>query len=177
MVKKQLGFSSFEFYFVVSIVGLIFLFGVERYKKLAEETRHLSFEILAQNFSAAVYSQHARWIIAQQSPDKLDTLKFENMFVHFSAEGWPVAVGPKEPGLTLSLSGCGSLWNSFLQKPPAIAFEGKQNQEFREYNVALTDGNQCRYEWLMPDGRHFYFEYSPTSGQVKTFPPAIAKNS
>src|SRR6478735_3402307 len=95
-MKKNLGFSSFEFYFVVSAIGLILLLGIQRYYKLAEETQRLSFEILAQNFSAAVYSHRARWIINQQSSQSQSQLVTENRVVQFSSQGWPMSVDLNE---------------------------------------------------------------------------------
>jgi len=174
-MKKNLGFSSFEFYFVVSVIGLILIVGIQRYFKLAEDTRRLSFEILAKNFSAAVYNHHSHWIMAQQSPDKNYQIVVDDSVIQFSLQGWPLAVDVDQSGgENVSLAGCVSLWNTFLQNPPAISSSDEKPSNSRPYHVKLTADKKCRYE-LMATG--FYFEYSPFSGQVKAYTTSIAKNS
>ena len=173
-MKKSLGFSSFEFYFVVSVIGLVLIVGIQRYYRLAEDTQRLSFEILANNFSAAIYNHRARWLMAQQSSENTDQLKIENTLVQFSAEGWPIAVDARA-SKKINLSNCLSLWNSLLQNPPAISFAGGEPYGSYKYHLNLTADNKCRFELVKPKG--FYFEYSPVSGQVKTYTLPIAKNS
>lgn len=173
-MKKSLGFSSFEFYFVVSVIGLILIVGIQRYFRLAEETQRLSFEILANNFSAVVYNHRARWLMAQQSPEKIKQLEIDNTIVQFSAQGWPLAVdgaSSEQP----SISTCLSLWNGFLQNPPAISFVGGEPYGSRQYHLSLTPDGKCHFESVRPKG--FYFDYSPVSGQVKIYTLPIAKNS
>ncbi|GGY67906.1 hypothetical protein GCM10011613_10150 [Cellvibrio zantedeschiae] len=176
-MKKNLGFSSFEFYFVISVIGLIMIFGIQRYYKLAEETQQLSFEVLAQNFSASVYSHHARWLLAQQSSNITSQLIIENNIVQFSRQGWPIAVVTEGSSVKPNeIASCLSLWNNFLQNPPAIS-AGDNSSEVRKYHLATTREGKCRFEFLTPDAGTFFFEYSPESGQVKTQIRPIAKNS
>ena len=52
-MKKTLGFTSFEFYFVLSVIGIIVLVAMQRYVYLAEETKRLSFEVVAKHFNAS----------------------------------------------------------------------------------------------------------------------------
>ncbi len=172
-MKKSLGFSSFEFYFVVSVIGLILIVGIQRYFRLAEETQRLSFEILANNFSSVVYTHRARWLMAQQSSEKTDQLKIDDRIVQFSSEGWPVAVDGVSQ--QINIPACLSLWNSFLQPPPLISFTNGEPYGAHQYHLSVTVDGKCRFESVNPKG--FYFEYSPSSGQVKTFTLPIAKNS
>lgn len=177
-MKKNLGFTSFEFYFVMSVIGLILIVGIQRYYRLAEETQRLSFEILAQNFSASVFNHRARWIMAQQSPNRPFQLVVENSVIQFSLQGWPIAVDSNDyKNEKVTVAGCLSLWNAFLQNPPAISVAGGDSYGSRQYHLSVTNDRKCRFELVTPQPKGFYFEYSPLSGQVKTYTLPIAKNS
>lgn len=177
-MKKNLGFSSFEFYFVMAVIGLILVVGIQRYFRLAEETQRLSFEVLAQNFNASVYNHRARWIMAQQSPEKRYQIAVENSVIQFSLQGWPVAVVVGDfKNEKVTITSCLSLWNAFLQNPPAISFPNGDSYGSRQYHLSVTPEGKCHYELVTPAPKGFYFEYSPFSGQVKTYTLPIAKNS
>lgn len=182
-MKKNLGFSSFEFYFVALVIGLILIVGIHRYNKLIEETQQLSVEILAQNFSAAVYSYRARWVLAQQTAQIPNQLLIDKLLIDFSYDGWPLAIGVGEVAAQkVSVTTCLSLWNGFLQNPPTISSVLEQPSEKPsgkppQYRLTVIDNNRCHYELVQPEPKGFYFEYSPASGQVKSFPSSIAKNS
>ncbi|MFO1388073.1 hypothetical protein [Cellvibrio sp.] len=166
-MKKSLGFSSFEFYFVMSIIGVILLVGFHRYNRLADETRRLSFEVLAQNFSAAVQSQHAHWIISQQRIGSDSLLDVENRRVQFSPDGWPIGVDLADYGSAqITLSGCFSLWVAFLQNAPAISVRGANPPPKESYRLALSNDGQCRYIWTLAE-QELHFDYSPVTGVVK----------
>lgn len=176
-MKKSLGFTSFEFYFVVAAIGLVLIVGIQRYYRLAEETQRLSFEILAQNFSAAVYNHRVRWIMAQQAPEKNYQIVVDNTIIQFSPQGWPIAVVTNPSKVSqATLSGCLSLWNAFLQNPPAISFSGGDPYGSRAYHASVTREGKCHFELIAPS-KGFYFEYSPLSGQVNTYTLPITKNS
>ncbi len=164
-MKRNLGFSSFEFYLVVSIIGLIFIVGVHRYEKLAEETQRLSFELLAHNFSAGVYNYRARWIIAQQSAEQNHQININNEMILFSNSGWPIAVNPQQNAAIPSVPGCISLWNTFLQDPPQLATANIQTKT-SHYRIILTNEKKCRFEYMKY--KNLYFEYSPITGEVKS---------
>lgn len=183
-MKKNLGFSSFEFYFVVSVIGLVLIVGIQRYYKLAEQIQHLSLEILAQNFNAAVYSNRARWLIAQQSPERVQLssekkyqLDIENSVVQFSVQGWPIAVIKDHNVAKVTESTCLSLWNTFLQNPPPISYAGDKPYGSHKYHLTVTEDGLCRFELVTPTPGEFYFDYSPVTGQVKSFATPIVKNS
>lgn len=177
-MKKNLGFSSFEFYFVVSVIGLILIVGFQRYYALLDETRRLSFEVLAQNFSAAVYSQRAHWIVAQQTNGPKLQLEIDGLQVQFSEEGWPQSVdvhGPVEQ--VPPISKCLSLWIHFLQNAPLMSVEMSSRQDAPYYFLSVTQNNSCRYHWVDKNQNGFYFEYSPSTGIIKTSVLSIAKDS
>lgn len=177
-MKKSLGFSSFEFYFVMVVIGVILLFGIQRYNKLADETHRLSFEVLAQNFSAAVYAHHARWITSQQVSDSNAVIEVDNKRIQFSREGWPLGADLQDfTSVQITLPGCFSLWGVFLQNAPAISVFTHELPNTHPYQLKLTSEGNCRYEWTAPNNRKFYFEYSPTTGSVKSQSWAIPRNS
>lgn len=168
-MEQNRGFSSFEFYFVVVVLGVVLLFGIHRYNKLAAETHRLSFEVLAQNFSAAVYAHHVRWIISQQTQESNAPLEIEYKKIQFSPDGWPIGADIKDfTSSKITLPGCLSLWAAFLQNAPAISVKVPGLQGSSAYQVTLTDEANCRYEWAAPDHHKFYFEYSPATGAVKS---------
>jgi len=174
--KKSLGFSRFEFYWVISVIGVIAVIGIHRYSKLGEEVQRFGFEVLAQNFSAAVYNHRSRWILAQQRDNYL--LRIDKSLVQFSLQGWPLAVLNNEPAYTrVTLSSCLSLWKGFLQNPPAISIDGSDAYGSRAYHLSLKTENLCHFEWMQDSSGGFYFEYSPVSGGVSIHTSPNVKNS
>src|SRR5437868_1938693 len=91
-MKTNAGFSSFEFYFVMVVIGLIMLIGLQRYFQLAEDVKRFSFEVLAQHFNTAVYNFHTQWLLAQADGGQKNTVELEGVNVHFSDKGWPLSV-------------------------------------------------------------------------------------
>lgn len=176
-MKKNLGFTSFEFYFVMSVIGLIVLVGLQRYLQLAEETKGLKVEILSHYFSASVYNHHARWLMAQQQENKL-LMTIDGVDIQFSKGGWPLAVVTNKPLVNgPTVSGCLSLWNSFLQNPPAVSYEGGDAYGTRAYHLSLSPEANCRFEFITKHPNEFYFDYDPASGKVIFHSPSITKNS
>ena len=176
-MKKNLGFTSFEFYFVMSVIGIIVLVAMQRYVQLAEETRRLSFEVVAKHFNAAVYNNHARWIVAQQHT-KTFRLKLDGVDIQFSPQGWPLAVLTNEPMVAgVSVNSCLSLWQSLLQNPPSISYYGGDPYGSRHYHLSLSLENACRFELITEQPGQFYFEYAPYFGKVLFFTPPITKNN
>jgi len=176
-MKKTLGFTSFEFYFVMSIIGILVLIATQRYLQLAEETKRLTFEAVAKNFNAAVYNHHARWIMAQQQA-KTFQLNVDGLDIQFSPHGWPLAVLTKEPlAAGVSVNSCLSLWNSLLQNPPSISYYDGGPYGSRRYHLSLSLENACRFELITEQPGEFYFEYAPYFGRVLFFTPPITKNN
>lgn len=163
-MKKNLGFTRFEFYFVISVISVLILVAIQRYVALAEETRRLSFEITARNFSAAIYNYHARWILAHQDQQNLSVLNIEAMDIQFSETGWPLAVlGEKNIVNNISITSCLSLWQHFLQNPPFISVD-KDAYGTHDYHLRLPDTKTCRYEFVSEN--NFFVDYKPVSGDV-----------
>lgn len=177
-MKKNLGFTSFEFYFVMSIIGIIVLVAMQRYLQLAEETRRLSFEVVAKHFNASVYNHHARWIMAQQQT-KTFRLDVDGLDIQFSLQGWPLAViTNKSQTSGVSVASCLSLWNNLLQNPPSISYDGGDPYGSRIYHLSLShEANTCRFELITEHSEEFYFEYAPLSGSVTFHTPPITKNN
>jgi hypothetical protein len=176
-MKKMLGFTSFEFYFVLSVIGIIMMVAMQRYLHLAEETRRLSFEVVAKNFNAAVYNHHTRWIMAQQQT-KVFQLNIDNLDILFTPQGWPLAVVTEKqlsPGT--SVASCLSLWDNLLQNPPSISSDGGDAYGSRVYHLSVSQEGACRYELITESPSEFYFEYAPLSGRIIFHTPPITKNN
>lgn len=177
-MKKTLGFTSFEFYFVMSVIGIIVLIATQRYLQLAEDTRRFSFEVIAKHFSTAVYSHHARWIMAQSQTSSRQ-LNIDGIHVLFSSDGWPIAIvaGGRLASEEVSIASCLSLWNNLLQNPPLISVEGYAPYGSSAYHLSLSQTASCRYELVAEQPGEFYFEYAPVSGLMIFHTPAITKNN
>jgi len=189
-MKNSRGFSSFEFYFVVSIIGVIVLFGIQRYVKLAEETRRFAFEVLAQHFNTSVYNLHAYWTLEQSRSGRTDVVPVQGMMIYFSDTGWPIAALPVAEGDNIqnpspqklrapavSLASCRSLWFGLLQNPAALSYEGGDAYGSRPYHLSLTANRQCRFEFLGDKPGAYFFDYSPITGQINLHLPPITKQS
>jgi MSHA pilin protein MshB len=176
-MKKAQGFASFEFYFVMSIIGIIALIAIQRYTQVAEETKRLSFDVLAKHFQAAVLNYHSRWIMVQQQT-KTFPLPIDGLDVQFTAEGWPIDIGVGEQlSPVASASSCLRLWENLLQNSPPISYEGGEPYGSYAYHVRFSLENGCRYELVTENPGEFYFEYSPVSGEVLFHMPPITKNN
>lgn len=187
-MKDARGFSSFEFYFTVSIIGIVVLFGIQRYLKLAEETRRFAFEVLAQHFNTSVYNLHAYWTLEQNRSGQAMVVPVQGMMIYFSDTGWPIAaIQPSEdqnrqeqspqkmraPAVTLA--SCRSLWFGLLQNPAALSYEGGDAYGSRAYHLSLTADRHCRFEFLGDKPGAYYFDYSPLMGQMNLHLPPITK--
>ena len=176
-MKKMLGFTSFEFYFVMSVIGIIVLVAMQRYLQLAEETKRLSFEVVAKHFNGSVYNHHARWIMAQQQA-KTFRLEVDGADIHFSPQGWALAVINNNTKISdVPLVSCLSLWNNLLQNPPSISFEGGDPYGSRTYHLEVLPEGGCRFELVTERPNEFYFDYMPFSGKVIFHSPPITKNN
>jgi len=164
-MKKLAGYTSFEFYVVVTVIGLIVLVGVQHYSRLAAQTQQLSFEVLARNFSASVFNLHARWLMSKQASFMSTSTTIDASTVQFTPEGWPLAVGMKNL-VTPSVSSCLSLWQSLLQNSPPISYAGGDAYKSHSYHLTITPEKHCHFEFITARPNEYFFEYSPLSGQV-----------
>ncbi len=175
-MKKTLGFTSFEFYFVMSVIGIIVLIAMQRYLQLAEDTKRFGFDVIAKHFSAAVYNHRARWIMAQSQTNTRE-LQIDGLHILFSAEGWPLAIVAREPfPPEVSISTCLSLWHNLLQNPPSISSE-EAGYGSQAYHLSLLQANTCRFEMISEPRGAFYFEYAPMSSRVLFHTPSSTKNN
>jgi|GEM_PF-621479 len=171
-MRKDLGFSRFEFYFVISAIGIITLVALQRYMVLLEDTERFSFEINAKNFSTVVYSHHARWLMSQRGSSEYAPMNIDGVDILFSPTGWPVAVfeknlvaevDEKNIDSEVSISSCLSLWRQFLQNPPPISFKGGDAYGAHSYHLAVPEVGVCRYEFVNENA--LFVEYKPASGE------------
>lgn len=189
-MKNVRGFSSFEFYFVVSIIGIVALFGIQRYLKLAEETRRFAFEVLAQHFNTSVYNLHAYWTLEQSRSGQTAVVPVQGMLIYFSESGWPIAAlqsnadqseaeaAPQKLRVpAVSLITCRSLWFGLLQNPASLSYDGGDAYGSRAYHLSLTPDRNCRFEFISDKPGTYYFDYSPSTGQVNLHLPPITKES
>lgn len=175
-MRKNLGFTRFEFYLVVSAIGLIVLAGLQRYSLLAEETKRLTFEALAKNFSAAVYNHHARWIMAQQL-EKTSQINTDGVELYFSEQGWPLAVVSKNAvPVPPAVKNCLSLWKNLLQNSPSISYNGGSAYGSSAYHLSLTPEANCRFELTTKVPQEYYFDYAPVDGNVTIHSLPATKN-
>ncbi len=177
-MKKNLGVTRFEFFFVMVAIGLIVSVGMQRYSQLAEETKRLNFEVIANNFNAAVYNHHARWIVAQQQSTKLSRINIDGVEFQFSAQGWPLSIfADTAPAIPTQIQNCLSLWNNLLQNPPPISYNNENLSQSFTYHLSITPEGNCRYKLLTPQLPEYYFDYAPSIGKVTIFTAPITKNS
>jgi MSHA pilin protein MshB len=178
-MKQARGFTKFEFYIVVSVIGIVALVAVQRYLHLADEVRRLNFETLAKHFTTAVYNYRARWIMAQQYA-YTSQLNLDGLVLNFSAQGWPLGVltssSSLPPLVEVSINSCLSLWNNFLQNPPAISYAGGDPYGSHRYHLSLSSERSCQFELITKDPRAMYFEYAPLSGAVRLHTPSAAES-
>lgn len=173
-MKKNIGFSSFEFYFVMVVIGLIMLIGLQRYFQMAEDVKRFSFEVLAQRFNTAVYNFHTQWILAQADGERKNTLKLEGVDVQFSDKGWPLSV--QKNGVVISstsITTCYQLWMTLLQNPAPISFPGGDAYGSRVYHLSLSTEGLCRYQLVTDIKEEYYFDYSSMTGQIIIHTPVI----
>ena len=175
-MKKNKGFTSFEFYFVMSVIGIIVLVGLQRYFQLAEETQRFSFQIVAQHFNTSVYNFHTQWIVAQQTTTEQKVIDFGGKTeIESNRAGWPLRLAKPQQIDTpekISVEDCYELWMALLQNPPSISRSGGDAYGSRAYHLSLTSDNSCRYEFITSKPSEYFFDYIPDSGQVILHTPA-----
>ena len=177
-MKKEFGFTSFEFYLVISVIGIIMLVGLQRYWQLAEQTQRLAFEVQSQHFSTAIYNLRAKWMLSLQFPEQKNIVEVEGHRFQFSREGWPLAeAGTKNEDDDIDIPACAFLWQSLQQNPLPISYQGGDAYGSRVYHLSLTAEKSCRFEFITEKPAEYYFDYSPKTGQVILHSPASAKNN
>ncbi len=181
MYKKR-GFTSFEFYFVMVVIGVIVLVGLQRYLHLAEQVQRFSFEVLAKNFSTAVYNARSQWLIQHQEKLNRNIIDLSGVSIQMSEQGWPMSAAGKaavsnttadsKPAPAVSLYSCHQLWLNLLQNPEPISFAGGDAFGTRKYHLLITVAGGCRYQLYVDKSNQYYFDYLPSTGQVIIHTPA-----
>jgi hypothetical protein len=173
-MKKKAGFSSFEFYFVMVVIGLIMLIGLQRYLQMAEDVKRFSFEVLARHFNTSVYNFHTQWFLAKAKGEPKNPITLEGVDVQFSDTGWPLSV--QKNGVILSstsITSCYQLWMTLLQNPQPISFDGGDAYGSRAYHLSLSPEGFCRYQLVTDIKDEYYFDYSSMTGQIIIHTPVI----
>ncbi len=173
------GFSSFEFYFVMVVIGLLMLVGIQRYFQLAEQVQRFSFEVIAQHFNTSVYGARAQWYIQQQNKIARDIVNLSGTNIFMNAEGWPLTALREDVVSELdeinlppvSVETCYQLWLHLLQNPAPISYAGGEPFGSRPYHLSVTTAGDCRYQLFFEDSNQYYFDYAPKTGHVRVHTP------
>ena len=184
-MHNTLGFTKFEFYFVMIVIGLVVLVGVHRYVQLTEQVQRFSFEVLAKHFSTAVYNARLQWLI--RHPEKLNKniVDLGGVTIQMSGKGWPLSATNKavinktvvnsNPVSAVSVHSCHQLWLNLLQNPKPISYAGGDAFGSRTYHLIVTPTGNCRYHLYSDKSNQYYFDYLPDTGQVIIHTPAENK--
>jgi hypothetical protein len=175
------GFTSFEFYIVMIVIGLLVLVGLQRYFQLAEEVQRFRFEALARHFSTAVYNARSQWFIRHQEKMNNNIVDLSGIKIQMSQQGWPLfvadgnAVAVIDSEQAASLHSCMQLWQSLLQNPQPISYSGGDAFGSRPFHLVITQAGECRYQLFVENSNQYYFDYSPKTGQVRIHTPVAEK--
>ncbi|MES2674846.1 MAG: hypothetical protein V4660_11450 [Pseudomonadota bacterium] len=180
-MHKKTGFTRFEFYIVMIVIGLVVLVGIQRYFQLTEQVQRFSFEALARHFNAAVYNARSQWFIRHQENLNNNIVDLSGIKIQMSEQGWPLSVAGElpisetNPAQTASLLSCIQLWQNLLQNPQPISYAGGDDFGSRPYHLVLTQAGECRYQLFVKNSNQYYFDYSPKTGQVRIHTPVTEK--
>lgn len=149
---------------------------IGRYLSLAESTRNLRFEMLANHFAKGAANLRVNWII-QNHVKEVSTLGIDkqmtlgDQLIYFSSQGWPMGI-TKSTGTQFvpNPMDCYQLWQVLLQNPPPIAQMPPKKSGRHEYYIAVEKG-ACRYYWNKDGSQNYYFEYRPWDGKVSLVIP------
>lgn len=190
---KSFSLGRFEYFVVAALIGVVASSALSRYVSLAESTRQLRFQLIANHFAIALANTRINWIVRAQahaaagerasvgqqvsvsqqasvSQRAYVTGELGGRLFYFSSQGWPVTMaGPVGEASQPSLDDCYFLWQGLLQNPPPLA-RGLSGSVDYEYGVVqIAQG--CRYFWLSGRsglmGQAAYFDYHPGDGSVR----------
>lgn len=172
---KSFSLGRFEYFVVAALIGVVAASALSRYVSLAESTRQLRFQLLANHFAIALANTRINWIVRTQAHAAAGerayvTSELGGRLFYFSSQGWPVTIaGPVGEASQPSLDDCYFLWQGLLQNPPPLA-HGLSDLVDYEYGVVqIAQG--CRYFWLSGHsglmGQAAYFDYHPGDGSVR----------
>ncbi len=163
--NKQ-GFTSFEFYFVMVVISLLVVVGIQRYLQLAEQIQRFSFETLAKNFSTSVTNAHSQWFIRHQEQSNENIVDLAGVNIQMSEQGWPMSVVGISSVQVSSLQSCHQLWMHLLQDAKPISYDGGDAFGSHPYHLSLSEEGKCRYQLIVDKSIQVFFDYFQDTGQV-----------
>lgn len=173
----------FEWSLIAVLIGIILVFAVGLYTRMAGDVQRLSFELAAQNFKTALSGVRAQWYILRTrgEPDR-DVVVFSelpglptgledasNIIVYLNAQGWPVNTRSRREANDgrLSVEECLDLWQAFLHQATAsLADPPPPEAVFGVTRVGEGRDSACRYRHLVDAAGSQYFDYRPSDGEV-----------
>jgi prepilin-type N-terminal cleavage/methylation domain-containing protein len=172
-VKRQRGFSLFELIVVVTLIGVLAAMSIQYYNNAADDSRRVSIEALAHNFTTSVVSVHAQWLLRGDSQAKAATVGLDGSELVVNQYGWPVnakseayrrAASPYRG--SQAQENCAGLWVNLLQNPSPYVLEGDENDKGVRYRISVPEVGICRYSLSTRAGVAHYFDYVSRNGQV-----------
>ncbi|WP_286805076.1 MULTISPECIES: hypothetical protein [unclassified Marinimicrobium] len=174
----------FEWLLIATLIGIVLVFALGLYGRMAGDVQRLSFELAAQNFKTAVSGVRAHWFIQRaQGETERDVVVFSELptmpvgledasdiRVYLNPQGWPVNTRSRREAADgrLDPEECLDLWRAFLHQAPPVSLEGAlaPNAVFGVAKVGEGRESACRYRQLVGDSGRRYFDYLPFDGRV-----------
>lgn len=174
----------FEWLLIAALIGIVLVFAVGLYGRMAGDVQRLSFELAAQNFKTAASGVRAQWYLQRARGEaERDVVVFSELptmpvgledasdiRVYLNPQGWPVNTRSRREAADghLDPEECLDLWRAFLHQAPPVSLEEAlaPNAVFGVAKVGEGRESACRYRHLVDaDGRR-YFDYFPFDGRV-----------
>ncbi len=174
----------FEWSLLAILIGIVLVFAVGLYTRMAGDVQRLSFELAAQNFKTALSGVRAQWYIQRtRGEPESDVVVFSELpglpvgledassiTVYLNAQGWPVNTRSRREANDgrLSEEECLDLWRAFLHQAPAASLADPPPPEavFGVARVGEGRDSVCRYRHLVDASDSQFFDYQPSDGKV-----------
>jgi|GEM_PF-1566154 len=174
----------FEWLLIATLIGIVLVFALALYGRMAGDVQRLSFELAAQNFKTAVSGVRAHWYIQRaQGETGQDAVVFSELptmpvglegasdiTVYLNPQGWPVNTRSQREAADgrLDPEECLDLWRAFLHQAPLASMEEalEPTAVFGVAKVGEGRESACRYRQLRDDSGRRYFDYIPFDGRV-----------
>jgi len=141
-----------EIVVILVLLAILMMSFIHYFFKQEDNLTNLTFNRLAQSFSAKVTTVHAQWFMDKQPNYVVLVLTNERQSVYVNHKGWVDTLETTNP--------CASIWQVVLMKPMVFMNSLVSAIEIKPTDLAF--GRKCRFE--LPSGK--YFEYSSANGKV-----------